>query len=228
MTVFHGFSNKKELDVALAKSIVEDIKLAIEKKGHAYLLFSGGSTPRGLFAELAKQSLDWNLIKIGLVDERMVSEESEYSNAAMLKNLLIDKITGDKKPVFLPLVYSVNDFDANLTKANEVLNENTSPDVVVLGMGNDGHFASLFPGDSASEESLYRLNSASLLYTQAPQFPQSRISHSWLYLRKAGKLYLHIMGNEKKDLIRNQQRAKLPIDSVLSDKETSTEIFWSN
>jgi len=228
MTVFHGFSNKNELDIALAKSIIHDVKLAIEKKGRAYLLFSGGSTPKGLFAELAQQSLDWNLIKIGLVDERMVIEESEFSNAAMLKNLLIDKISGDKKPIFLPLVYNADDFEANLTKANEVLIENAIPDVVVLGMGNDGHFASLFPGDPASEQSLRQITTDALLYTKAPQFPHSRISHSWAYLRQAGKLYLHITGNEKKDLIRNQQRAKLPIDTVLSDKEATTEIFWSN
>ena len=228
MTVFHGFSSKNELDTALAKSIVLDINKAIEAKGSAYLLFSGGSTPKGLFAELAQQSLDWNLIRIGLVDERMVDEESEFSNAAMLKNLLIDKIAGDKKPIFLPLVYNVDDFDANLTKANEVLNENTAPDVVVLGMGNDGHFASLFPGDFASEQSLRQITTEALLYTKAPQFPHARISHSWAYLRQAGKLYLHITGNEKKDLIRNQHKGKLPIDTVLNDKETSVEIFWAN
>ena len=228
MTVFHGFSNKNELDTALTKSIVLDINKAIEAKGSAYLLFSGGSTPKGLFQKLASELLDWNQITIGLVDDRMVSEDSEFSNAAMLKNLLIDKIAGDKKPHFLPLVYRTDDDEMNLKTATEHLNLIGLPDVVVLGMGNDGHFASLFPGDPASEQSLRQITTDALLYTKAPQFPHSRISHSWAYLRQAGKLYLHITGNEKKDLIRNQHKGKLPIDTVLNDKEVSVEIFWAN
>lgn len=228
MTVFHGFSNKNELDTALAKSIVLDINKAIEAKGSAYLLFSGGSTPKGLFQKLASELLDWNQITIGLVDERMVAEDSEFSNAAMLKKLLINEIAGDKKPAFLPLVYRTDDDEMNLKTATEHLNLIGLPDVVVLGMGNDGHFASLFPGDPASAQSLRQISTDALLYTKAPQFPHSRISHSWAYLRQAGKLYLHITGNEKKDLIRNQHKGKLPIDTVLNDKEVSVEIFWSN
>lgn len=228
MTIFHGFTNKNELDSALTKSIVLDIIKAIETKGSAYLLLSGGSTPKGLFQKLASELLDWNHITIGLVDDRMVAEDSEFSNAAMLKNLLINEIVGDKKPHFLPLVYRTDDDEINLNTATEQLNQIGLPDVVVLGMGNDGHFASLFPGDPASEQSLRQINPDALLYTKSPQFPHSRISHSWAYLRQAGKLYLHITGNEKKDLIRNQHKGKLPIDTVLNDKATSVEIFWAN
>jgi 6-phosphogluconolactonase len=165
MTVFHGFSNKDELDTALAKSIVLDINKAIETKGSAYLLFSGGSTPKGLFQKLASEHLDWNQITIGLVDERMVGEDSEFSNAAMLKKLLINEIAGDKKPRFLPLVYRTDDDEINLNTAIEHLNQIGLPDVVVLGMGNDGHFASLFPGDPASEQSLRQINADALSKT---------------------------------------------------------------
>ncbi len=228
MTVFHGFTNKNDLDTALAKSIVQDIYKAIETKGSAYLLFSGGSTPKGLFQKLASEHLDWKQITIGLVDERMIAEDSEFSNAGMLKNLLINEIAGDVKPCFLPLVYRTDNDEMNLNIATEQLNTIGLPDVVVLGMGNDGHFASLFPGDLASEQSLRQINADALLYTKAPQFPHSRISHSWAYLRQARKLYLHITGNDKRDLIRNQHKGKLPIDTVLNDKETSVEIFWSN
>ena len=228
MTVFHGFSDKNELDTALAKSIVHDISKAIATKGSAYLLLSGGSTPKGLVQKLASELLDWNQITIGLVDERMVAEDSEFSNAAMLNKRFINEISGDKKPHFLPLVYHTDNDEMNLNIATEQLNMIGLPDVVVLGMGNDGHFASLFPGDPASEQSLRQINADTLLYTKAPQFPHSRISHSWAYLRQAGKLYLHITGNNKRDLIRNQHKGKLPIDTVLNDKETSVEIFWSN
>ena len=228
MTIFHGFTNKNELDTALTKSIVLDINKAIQTKGSAYLLFSGGSTPKGLFQKLASEHLDWNQVTIGLVDDRMVAEDSEFSNAAMLKKLFINEISGDKKPHFLPLVYHTDDDEINLNTAIGQLNQIGLPDVVVLGMGNDGHFASLFPGDPASEQSLRQIDKDALLYTKAPQFPHSRISHSWAYLRQAGKLYLHISGNEKKDLIRNQHKGKLPIDTVLNDKATSVEIFWAN
>lgn len=228
MTIFHGFSDKNELDTALAKSIVQDISKAIATKGSAFLLLSGGNTPKGLIQVLAQKPLDWQFITVGLVDDRMVSEDSEFSNAAMLKNLLINQITGDEKPRFLPLVYQTDDNEINLNTATEHLSQIGLPDVVVLGMGNDGHFASLFPGDPNSEQSLKQINRDALLYTKAPQFPHSRISHSWAYLRQAGKIYLHITGNDKRDLIRNQHKGKLPIDTVLNDKETTVEIFWSN
>lgn len=228
MTVFHGFSDKNELDTALAKSIVHDINKAIATKGSAYLLFSGGSTPKGLFQKLASELLDWNHITIGLVDDRMVAEDSEFSNAAMLKKLFINEIAGGKKPHFLPLVYQTDNDEMNLNTATEQLNQIGLPDVVVLGMGNDGHFASLFPGDPASEQSLLNINTADLLYSRAVQFPNLRITHSWNFLKKAAKLYLHITGNEKKDLIRTQHKVKLPIDSVLNDKSLTLEIFWSN
>lgn len=228
MAVFHGFTSKNELDSALAKSIVQDIEKALETRGSAFLLLSGGSTPKGLFQKLAHEKLDWEKVSIGLVDDRMVGEESEFSNAAMLKKLLIDVIPTDKKPLFLALVLRTDNDEDNLSLATQQLDKIGTADVVVMGMGNDGHFASLFPGDPASEQSLSQINTADLLYTRAPQFPHSRITHSWAYLRCAAKLYLHITGNEKKDLIRNQHKGKLPIDVVLNDKEIGLEIFWSN
>jgi 6-phosphogluconolactonase len=227
MEIFYGFSNKNELDTALSRAIVQDIKSSIEKKGKVFLLFSGGSTPKGLFQKLAQEKIDWQFVTIGLVDERMVGEESEFSNAAMLKKLLINAIPGENKPTFLALAYYANDKDANLIKAIENLNKIGIPDAVVLGMGNDGHFASLFPGDSASELGLSPVNNVDLLYTKAPQFPHSRISHSWSYLRKSKRIYLHITGNDKKDLIRKQHKGNLPIDTVLNDKSVNLEIYWS-
>ncbi|MEC8153437.1 MAG: 6-phosphogluconolactonase, partial [Pseudomonadota bacterium] len=128
-----------------AKSLVD----AIAANGQARLLVSGGSTPKAFFAALSKEALAWERVTIGLVDDRCVESFDPNSNAKLVgENLLVGEAFG---ATFQPL------FDPELgveKSAQWAAGAALRPDVVVLGLGGDGHTASLFPGSPQLEQGL--------------------------------------------------------------------------
>ncbi len=225
----HNYTSKTGLEKDLVSKIVAILKLAIEKRGTASILFSGGSTPKGLMNQFAKADLDWDHIKIGLVDDRMVDASSKFSNLALLKKELVDLIQGDKKPSVCPLVFHPEKKNNNFNEAIESVLLLGAIDIALLGMGTDGHFASLFPKDPTSLAALEDSYTLPLVYTTAPAAPQERISFSWPYLKSVEHLFLHITGRPKKKII-NTFRAPskfLPIDYFLGAVDPSMAIYWA-
>jgi 6-phosphogluconolactonase len=225
----HNYTSKIGLEKDLGSTIVQILTRAIKKRGSASIIFSGGSTPKGLMNELAKSTLDWEKIKIGLVDDRMVEESSEFSNLALLKKELVDLIDGDKKPTICSLVFSPKKKKDNFNEAIESVLLLGSIDIALLGMGTDGHFASLFPQDATSLSALEDSYALPLVYTTAPTAPQERISFSWPYLKSAEHIFLHITGRTKKKIIASYRDPSmaLPIDHFLGDVAPSTAIYWA-
>ena len=80
-TNFYTFTNQKTLIEDFSKTIIDKLEKAIEKKGEAVLLVSGGNTPKPLFEKLRTFDISWNKVKIGLVDERWLDGSSGYSSA---------------------------------------------------------------------------------------------------------------------------------------------------
>ena len=221
------FENKEKLEDELRDRIVLLIKDSIAKNKSTSLLFSGGSTPSGLFKKLSKVELDWSSVKIGLVDDRMVEEKSEFSNANMIQDLFISKIK-KSKPQFFPLVFDHENEKNNSKKLNKIIEEIGVPDITILGMGGDGHFASLFPRNKKSERGLLLNNRNTFCYTTAPSEPRERISFTWSFLRKSVNLFLFITGEEKLSLIDSiYKREELPIDTLLIDDEIKPELYWA-
>jgi len=222
------FKNKSSLDVNLANDILKQLNKYRNENGKASILFSGGSTPHGMLKQLAESTFDWSDIIVSLVDDRVVEKTSEYSNSAMIENLFLNKINGTK-PHFYQLVLHPEEAINNMNEVLGYMDKLSFPDIVILGMGPDGHFASLFPNDKASAEGLKLTFNKPLIYTNAPQEPKKRISFSWSYLRKASEIYLHITGEEKlKLLIQKEKRAEvLPIDTLLNDQEVKPTLYWA-
>lgn len=224
------FKNKQNLDAQMVDDILIILKKAIDLKGEASVLFSGGSTPKGMLSLLSKNPFDWSKVKIGLVDDRMIDVSSEFSNARMIMEDFISNLKG-VPPSFYPLVFAPKDEGTNFDDAMNSVFELGIPDLVILGMGTDGHFASLFPKDECSEKGLSPERKCPLVYTQAPSYPKNRISYSWSYLRKAKHIWLHITGQEKQkilnDSLKREIADKLPIDTVINDSEIMPELYWA-
>jgi 6-phosphogluconolactonase len=225
----NNYTTKTDLEKDLVATIAHILNLALDKKGTASILFSGGSTPKGLLNQLAKTDLDWKNIKIGLVDDRMVDESSQFSNLSFLKKELVNRIEGDAQPTICPLVFPSQKKEDNLAKAIQSVLLLDSIEVVLLGMGTDGHFASFFPEDAASLAALENSCKTPLVYTTAPSFPQERISFAWPYLKSARHVFLHITGQTKKELIKANRDASLllPIDRFLEEATSSMAIYWA-
>jgi|TARA_B110000305_G_scaffold211474_1_gene245894 6-phosphogluconolactonase len=117
----------------LTKLISDKLKLAIAKKGNATFVVSGGNSPLKLFDNLSKIDLPWNKVQITLVDDRLVDKNHIHSN----QKLITDHLLKNKAKLanFIPL-------SEEIIKSKIIL---TPFDVNLLGMGEDGHFASLFP-----------------------------------------------------------------------------------
>lgn len=131
---------------ALAASIANTLTHVIEVQGSACLAVSGGRSPIALFAALRVLPLRWADVSITLVDERAVPPEHADSNARLVREHLLQDAAAAAR--FFPLVLSPHvhgesvDVDACVATANDPFQQ---PDVVILGMGDDGHTASLFP-----------------------------------------------------------------------------------
>jgi 6-phosphogluconolactonase len=220
------FETRLELEQALAAEILAKLSKAIEQKGEAGILFSGGSTPKGLLQTLAEAEFDWSKVKIALVDDRVVPEGDENSNIRFLQENFLNHLKTDFS--FYPWVIHASNLERNMQIAQVSLRAFGYPEVAILGMGTDGHFASLFPDDPASGVGLALDNDMNLLYTGAPAPPKKRITLSWAYLRRVPNLYLHITGDAKKTLLDDKNARKdLPINHVVIDEKVSVELYWA-
>lgn len=208
-----AYPTTSELENQLVIDIVQILKKAINQNGSATLLLSGGSTPIHLYQKLSEKDLLWENVKIGLVDERYVPLESEFSNEKMIREILLQN-KATQAQIF-GMVLNTQDSEANLVEVNENYHKHLHHiDLCLLGMGGDGHTASLFPGDAASSASLNAQiqNETKIIYTKAPTHPMHRITGSYTYLMGSENLFLMLTGSAKKDLIFNENRELLPID----------------
>lgn len=217
-----NFENIAKLEIQLAKKIAYDLEIAIHQKGKASLLVSGGSTPINLFRKLSNLEIEWNKINIGLVDERWVDATSEFSNEKLVKENLIQGFASEAN--FIGMVFNIEDEQQNLLQANThyQLFIDQAIDVVVLGMGDDGHTASLFPHDEISEKDLKEVETKCLIATKAPKHPVQRITCSKSLLLSASSIYLMIFGQEKLDVLADAETKKYPISYFTTAKHFKT------
>ena len=222
----HAFEGGQALADALSSSIVGKLRAAIEARGEALIAVSGGSTPKRLFEALAGETLDWSRVTVTLVDERWVPDTDERSNARMVEAVLLQHKAADAE--FVPLYVETATPEAGIAEVRARVGALKQPfDVVVLGMGPDGHTASFFPGGDRLGEALDLTNTAQVLPMRAPGAGEPRITFTLHELLKAHTLYLHIQGDDKRVVLdqAEQPGSDLPIASVLRAKR-QLDIYW--
>lgn len=215
------FDSKDGFVQAAGRETCKLLSDAVSHAGHANLLLSGGSTPGPVYRYLSSHCNVLAKTRIGLVDERFVSIESEFSNEALIKDCFSN---GENVPEQIHgMVFDLQNPIENLRQ----LETNYSVfqeciDVLILGMGKDGHFASIFPNDPKSEEAL--TTRKGFLNTRAPGPPQSRITTSLSYIKRANHILLFISGEDKFDILKNPS-LNLPIHRLLSER-TDVKIYY--
>lgn len=215
------------LAAALAEAVAQSLSQAIEENGRAVLAVSGGSTPAMFFRALAQKPLDWKSVIVTLVDERYVPPSSERSNERLVTLNLLQANAAAAQFVGL---YSESDASSAAAVASErFADEIGSPDVVVLGMGLDGHTASIFP-DAANLDALVDpAGSKPVLAVNSQTAGDPRLTLTMSAIARAGKTFVHIEGLAKKELLlavlAGDQIA--PIGAVINHMERPVDIYWA-
>lgn len=218
------FENKKNLESTLLLKISTCISDAIKKYGDARFLLSGGSTPMNLYSLLSEETIEWEKVKIGLVDERFVPKENLFNNETQIKNNLLKNSA--KFATIFGMVYNYENEILNLKMVNQqykIFFERI--DFTILGMGEDGHTASLFPGDKESEE-LMNTSNIGIFSTKSPSFPYNRITCSKELIANSNYIALFINGETKFNVLKNSIETQVPISYFVKNSK-NMEIYYS-
>jgi 6-phosphogluconolactonase len=217
---------------ALAESIASTLTHVINEQGSACLAVSGGRSPIALFAALRVLPLRWADVSITLVDERAVPPEHADSNARLVREHLLRDAAAVAR--FFPLVLPPHvhgesvDVDACVATANDPFQQ---PDVVILGMGDDGHTASLFPDAVELGDGVDRAHAPAYLPVRPGAAPHRRISLNLSALCAARRLFLFITGPLKRSVFEQAAHGvaqhALPVSYVIHQREVPLDVYWT-
>jgi len=224
---FYSTNNSESLASDLCQSIGEILTEAIRKRGRASMAVSGGGTPTPLFKEFSLLSIDWAKVDLTLVDDRWVDAKNSDSNELLVRTHLIkNKAT---KVNFIPLKNDSKTAKEGQKISEEMLKNITLPfDVVVLGMGSDGHTASLFPCSDELPNAMDLNNSNYLISTTPKTAPYQRLSLTAKVIIDAKNVFLHLNGSSKLHTLESameyKDSSRMPIYTFL---ENGLNIYWS-
>ncbi len=227
--MINEFPNPDALANALADYVANALESRLSRDGVAALAVSGGTTPVKFFHCLSRKCLNWRSIIITLVDDRWVPETSSRSNAALVKQHLLQGPASDA--TFLSLVNGASTPDAGRANADAAVGGLPLPlAAVVLGMGTDGHTASFFPGGDTLAECLTPTHGQLVEAISAEAAGEPRITLTLPILLEAGHVALHIEGQAKRAALEAAWRSgpveNMPIRAILA-RDPPPDIFWS-
>jgi len=225
----HRFVSAEELDAQLAADVARALAGTIEARGSAVLAVSGGRTPAAMFARLAQAPLQWNRISVTLVDDRWLPADHADSNARLVRQHLLQGPAAAAR--WVGLVGEGGHAATGLASSRAVLASLSQPfDVVLLGMGNDGHTASLFPCAAETAAALDPDCPDRLAVVHPASAPYERISLTLPVLAAARNLWLHLTGDEKWQVLVNALASNppnLPIARVFAAARGDKRVYWS-
>lgn len=227
--LINEFTSLALCEEALFVELRDGISTALTMQHTVNLALAGGNTPKGLYKKLNSAPLDWENIAVTLTDERWVDGADDASNEKMLKQTLFQNKA--KMAQFLGLKTQEKTPLLAQPHLNALLQENLPAlDFVILGMGDDGHFASIFP-QMDNTQALLDLNGPDLCLPAHPLNKPARMSLTLPYLLTAKRIFLFITGVDKKEIIKQQSNANtstvLPIYSLLHQTLCPVTIYWS-
>lgn len=226
---FKVFPEKGALDVHFCDAVVEKLDEAIKFRGRATLAVAGGSSPRAFYELLSQQSIAWNCVTITLTDERIIPVTSPESNECLIrKSLLINKAA---EAHFEGLWRKSPDGSQDLAISDSMLKAMPTFDVVILGMGTDGHTASLFPASDQLAEAMSEDCQQSIVKVQPKQAPHERLTLSKKRLLDTNAMYLYLVGKDKKITLEKAlsglNELEMPIRAFLKNRKPELNILYS-
>ena len=224
----HEFGDRDALAEVLSAEITHQLDRAIQFRGVATIAVSGGNTPLKLFNLLSQAELDWTRITVTLVDERWVSPDDARSNERLVKqNLLVGRAAFAQ---FLPFyIEGIAPEEASFKVCHEIVKLPLPFDVVILGMGADGHTASFFADADNYREAIDPAAGLPVIAMKSATAGEARMTLTMPMLITSRFLAVHIEGQDKRETLATAlvEGSKLPISQVLERKDIQTNIFWA-
>lgn len=213
--------------LALAAAVADRIRTGVAERGEASLVVTGGSTPGPFYDALSRADLPWDRVRLTLSDERWVAPDDPESNERLVRARLLQGLAAAAR--LTPLKTPAASPEAALAAVEPAVAALPRPfAAVILGMGEDGHIASLFPGDASPAA----LDAAATALVAAARSPAGvpRLSLTMTALTDADAVYLLVRGEGKRALLKDAAaglRPHLPVSALLRQARGPVAIYWA-
>ncbi len=228
------FPDRKTLYEAITAALYVELSKALAGEDNVGLVVPGGKTPIPIFDRLSGMELKWSDIWVTLTDERWVDTANEASNEGMLRGAFLQNKASAAR--FIPLYTG----DASPDAAEVVVHNRLSVFpwhnmICMLGMGNDGHIASLFPNNPGLDRAI-KLEEKMICMAQRPEplpeeAPYERMTLTLSALLSAHKLYLVMVGEGKVQTLEQAEEGfaihEMPVRGVLQQAITPVQVYWA-
>jgi 6-phosphogluconolactonase len=226
---FWEFDDAEEMAEAVAGDIAFIIESALDARGQALVAFPGGSTPRPIFEKLAKSAVRWKNVTIIPTDDRLVPVDSPLSNVAQIAKMFIPK--GAR---VLPITSDAADYKLAGSAANARLQDlHWPPDLIWLGVGNDGHTASIFTGPDLEDALNAPKGTRAIGVAPDPlpsEAPVNRVTLTASAIAEARTTLIVCSGAKKKAILDEAsdegKNADYPVAKVLKKIAVPVDIYW--
>jgi 6-phosphogluconolactonase len=224
------FADSDALARNLSDQLAANLRIAIAARGLASLVVSGGKSPIKLFELLRVETLDWSRVCIALADERWVDPTDPESNEKLVRDYLLKEAAAAAR--FIGLKNAAPTPDLGAVSAWETFARVPRPfDAVVLGMGDDGHTASLFPRSPNLASALNPAAVAGCVGMRSPVAPHPRLSLNLSALLDSRRIVLPLGGAQKWKTYcaasGDGPAEEMPIRCVLRQQHTPVEVMWA-
>lgn len=220
-----------------AHTVAEEIKSLVEnsvaKKGRCIIALSGGKTPGAIYRTLGRPPLDsgipWDKVTLIMGDERWVPKNDEHSNYNLVHETLLSKLS--KEPQSFPVptdkktpaegAKAYSEIIRKLTNADE--SEIPELDIVLLGIGEDGHTASLFPGDKALKD-----KKSLFVATHSPSGVKDRVTMTASLIENAQRVLFLVTGGTKADILKKVLEEDVSLEDIPASvfKKAKGQVTW--
>lgn len=225
MLIEHFFDDRESASAAAATLIAGRLQEGLGGQAGTTLVVSGGTTPAACFEQLAKTPLDWSRVTVLLSDERYVEPEHFDSNERLVRRTLL---TGSAAAAHVVSVYQA---DMTVHEACDALAKSRPelrPACALLGMGADGHFASLFPDADRLAEGLRTDGEGFYIPITTAASPHARVSLTLAYLLQSNTIVLLFFGDEKRAVYEAAKSgADLPVAKLLENTSPDMHVIWA-
>jgi 6-phosphogluconolactonase len=224
----HLFESREQASAAAAQHIAEALANRLDRQKAASLVVSGGTSPVHCFEQLAHADIDWPRVGILPSDDRWVPGEHDDSNEKLVRSKLM--VNGAANANILPFYAQGATVEERAASLDQEIRFVPFPFACsLLGMGTDGHFASLFPDADNLEEGLDLESRCLCLPVTTAASPHARISLTLAALSRSDEIVLLIFGDDKRKIYEKAKagNARYPVTRLLRQKRAPVHAYWA-